>query len=170
MIVGEQPGDNEDLVGQNFIGPAGELLNKALGDAGLSREDLYVTNAVKHFKFEREGQLRLHKKASGSEMHACKPWLEAEVALVQPTVILCLGATASTAVYGRLVKIQAERGAPCTESGMAKNLMVSWHPAAILRSSSESEKQQRYQELVNDLRISKALATPSSEEVPARNQ
>ncbi len=158
MIVGEQPGDNEDIAGQNFIGSAGELLNQALKDASIHRQDLYVTNAVKHFKFEREGKLRLHKKASGSEMHACKPWLEAEIAMVQPTVILCLGATASTAVYGRLVKIQVERGAPYTESGMAKNLLVSWHPAAILRSSSESEKHQRYQELVSDLRLALALS------------
>jgi uracil-DNA glycosylase family protein len=158
MIVGEQPGDNEDIAGHNFIGPAGELLNKALAEAGILRRDLYVTNAVKHFKFEWEGKLRLHKKSSGREMHACKPWLEAEIAMVRPTVILCLGATASTAVYGRLVKIQVERGAPYTESGMAKNLLVSWHPAVILRSSLEIEKQQRYQELVSDLRVALALS------------
>ncbi len=167
MIVGEQPGDNEDLAGHNFIGPAGELLNKALAEAGILRQDLYITNAVKHFKFERQGKLRLHKKASGSEMHACKPWLEAEIRQVRPQVIMCLGVTASTAVYGRLVNIQVERGSPYTESGMAKNLLVSWHPAAILRSSTESEKQQRYQELVSDLRLALALTANATRLLPS---
>lgn len=157
MIVGEQPGDSEDLQGNNFIGPAGEMLNAALTEAGILRQELYITNAVKHFKFERQEKLRLHKKASGSEMHACKPWLEAEISIVRPKVIFCLGVTSSTAVYGRLVKIQAERGVPYVESGLAKNLLVSWHPATILRLSSESEKKQRYQELVNDLLLAKTL-------------
>ncbi len=157
MIVGEQPGDNEDLTGKSFVGPAGEILDLALQEAGLQRETLYVTNAVKHFKFVREGKVRLHKKASGTEMHACKPWLESEIARVKPEIILCLGATAGTAVYGRLVKIHAERGVAYTESGYAANLLISWHPAAILRALSEEEKQQRFQELVSDLRLAKAI-------------
>lgn len=158
MIVGEQPGDVEDLAGKNFMGPAGEILNQALVEAGLRRQDLYITNAVKHFKYEHQGSLRLHKKASGREMHACKPWLEAEIARVQPKVILCLGVTASTAVYGKLLKVQEERGAPYTESGFAPNLLVSWHPSAILRSSSEAEKQERFQNLVSDLQMAQQLS------------
>lgn len=160
MIVGEQPGDSEDLAGQNFVGPAGEILNMALAEAGLVRDSIYVTNAVKHFKFTREGKVRIHKKASGSEMHSCKPWLEAEIARVQPQVILCLGATAGTAVYGRLVKIQTERGIPYTESGFAKTLLISWHPAAILRSTSEEEKNMRFAQLVQDLKLAAASINP----------
>lgn len=152
MIVGEQPGDQEDLEGRPFVGPAGEIFNEALKHAGLDRNTLYVTNAVKHFKFVREGKARIHKKASGSEMHACKPWLEEEIHRVRPKVILALGATAGTAIYGRLVKIQTERGVPVTSSPFAKTISTSWHPAAILRAVSEEERAKRFSELVADLK------------------
>ena len=110
MIVGEQPGDEEDLQGRVFVGPAGQVLNQALNRAGLDREQLYLTNAVKHFKYEYYGKARLHKRASGAEQHACRPWLEAELAQVRPKLIIALGVTAATMLYGKVVKVQAERG------------------------------------------------------------
>ncbi len=156
MIVGEQPGDQEDLKGQAFIGPAGKILDEALFHAGLDRKEIYVTNAVKHFKFVHQGKLRLHKKPNGSEMHACKPWLEEEIKLIKPKVILSLGATAATAVYGRLVKIQAERGQPLQRG--TSMLLTSWHPAAILRSTSPEEHQERLKELIEDLKLAAELS------------
>ncbi len=162
MIVGEQPGDNEDVEGKSFVGPAGKILNEALAEAGLARESVYVTNAVKHFKWTtdpRNPQLRKHSKASGTEMQACKPWLEAEIARVKPKLIIALGATAGTALFGRLVKIQSERGKIHHESPFAKNLMISWHPAAILRANTPEEHLQRKQELITDLRAAVEAVT-----------
>lgn len=165
MIVGEQPGDLEDVLGKPFVGPSGDILNMALMEVGIEREDLYVTKAVKHFKFTAENGKRLHKTASGSEMHACKPWLEHEIELVQPKVILCLGAKAGTAVYGRLVKIQSERQTLYRQSGFADVLLMSWHPSAILRTTSEEEKNLRFRELVEDLQLAFAL----SQDVPTES-
>lgn len=157
MIVGEQPGDEEDLAGSAFIGPAGQVLAQALEKAGVARESIYVTNAVKHFKWtpgdtNANGKARIHKKASGSEMHACKPWLEKEIALVKPKVILALGATAGTALYGRLVQIQKERGKHHTTSAYAKTLLISWHPSAVLRAMNNDEASLRFNDLVEDIR------------------
>lgn len=154
MIVGEQPGDEEDLSGKIFVGPAGQVLSEALKKAGIDRKTVYITNAVKHFKWTPggdDGKARIHKKASGSEMQACKPWLEAEITRVKPKVIIALGATAGTALFGRLVKIQQERGRLFTDSHFAPNMLISWHPAAILRSLSEEERLQRQEELAKDL-------------------
>lgn len=152
MIVGEQPGDEEDLSGRAFVGPAGRLLDEALAQAGLNRSQMYLTNAVKHFKFERQGKARIHRRASGVEQHACRPWLEAEIASVKPKVILALGVTAATALYGRAVKVREEREKLTTYRSSNIQLVVSWHPAAILRSGSEKERVERFTELVNDLR------------------
>ncbi len=155
MIVGEQPGDQEDLAGLPFIGPAGEILTEALEKAGLVKADLYLTNAVKHFKFTREGKLRKHQKASGSEMHACKPWLEAEITKVKPKIIIALGATAATAIIGRLPKISSERGQVISNLSVAPAVIISWHPAAILRSASDQDSAERFDQLVSDLVLAK---------------
>ncbi|WP_413569012.1 UdgX family uracil-DNA binding protein [Bdellovibrio sp. HCB117] len=154
MIVGEQPGDEEDLAGKVFIGPAGQILSQALALAGIDRESIYVTNAVKHFKWTQgtESKARIHKKASGAEMHACKPWLESEIALVKPKVILALGVTAGTALYGRLVQIQSERNKVNTSSAFAKSLTISWHPSAILRAFNDDDREQKMKDLVEDLK------------------
>lgn len=152
MIVGEQPGDMEDLQGKIFVGPAGKILSDALAEAGIPRESVYITNAVKHFKFMPTEKTRLHKRATGAEMQACKPWLEAEIARVKPKVILALGVTAGTALYGRLVKIHEERGQAYRLSPFAPALLMSWHPAAILRAATEQDRELRRRELTEDLR------------------
>lgn len=153
MIVGEQPGDHEDQEGRPFVGPSGVLLDQALKEAGLIRENIYLTNAVKHFKFENKDKIRLHKKASGEEMHACKPWLEAEINIVKPDIIVVLGRTAATAVLGRLVKITSERGQIIENSPLAPKVLISWHPSAILREQDPSEQNQRILQLVDDLAL-----------------
>jgi len=153
MIVGEQPADEDDKSGRTFVGPVGKVLSEALENAGIGRDSIYITNAVKHFKWEPQGKERLNKKANGREMQACKPWLEAEIARVKPKVILALGATAGTALYGRLVNIQKERGKIHTESPFAPAILISWHPAAVLRSASIEEKSQRLAELSEDIKL-----------------
>jgi probable DNA metabolism protein len=153
MIIGEQPGDQEDLAGRPFIGPAGKVLEKALEQAKLSPTEIYLTNAVKHFKYIQTGKTRLHKTPNGAEMHACKPWLEAEIARVRPTVIVALGVTAATALLGRLPKISTERGLVFTDLPSAPAVILSWHPASILRSSDEKEAEQRREQLSQDLRL-----------------
>lgn len=155
MIVGEQPGHEEDLNGKAFIGPAGKILAQALELAGISRDSIYVTNAVKHFKYtpSEDGKARIHKKASGTEMQACKPWLEAEINVVRPKVILALGTTAGTALFGKLVKLNETRGQVFTDNHFAEKLLISWHPSAILRAFSEADREQKFQQLVTDLRL-----------------
>src|ERR1700734_117595 len=110
VFIGEQPGDEEDRKGHPFVGPAGKLLDRALADAGIDRSLVYVTNAVKHFKFEERGKRRLHKKPSGGEIKACRPWLEAEINLIQPQIIVCLGATAAQSIFGGTYRVTKERG------------------------------------------------------------
>ncbi len=153
MIVGEAPGDQEDVAGVPFIGPAGKLLNEELAIAGLVRDEIYLTNAVKHFKWTRQDKMRLHKKPSGPEMTACKPWLEAEIFQVRPQIILALGATAGTAILGRLPKITEERGKVFNNVNLAPNVVLSWHPSAILRGGSDEEKTQRRLQLRADLEL-----------------
>ena len=150
MIVGEQPGDQEDRTGRPFVGPAGEILAEALAAAQIPRDSLYVTNAVKHFHFEERGKRRIHKKPRAAHVAACRPWLEAEVAAVQPEVIVCLGATAALAILGREVRINAERGEWQTNRWDIPSL-VTFHPAAILRAEGDLGKQQ-FDLLVDDLR------------------
>lgn len=156
MIVGEQPGDYEDLAGRPFVGPAGELLDECLRAAGLERRALYLTNAVKHFKWKHGadsgGKIRIHQKPSGPEAHACRPWLEAEIALVKPRIIIALGATAGTSILGRLPKITEERG-KIFRNHFAEKIILSWHPAAILRSRDAEETMLRKIQLTQDLAL-----------------
>lgn len=157
MIVGEQPGDEEDKTGEAFVGPAGQVLNEQLKEALLKREYIYITNAVKHFKWiEREtprGKMRLHQKPTGREMHACKPWLEKEIEFVKPKLIVALGATAATAILGRLPKISEERGKFIEMQN--HHVLISWHPSAILRSMNEEEAHHKKRELLSDLKLAR---------------
>jgi DNA polymerase len=152
MLVGEQPGDQEDLQGRPFVGPAGRLLDRALADAGVDRARVYVTNAVKHFKFEERGKRRIHKKPSAGETHACHPWLDAERAKVHPRVIVCLGATALLSVVGPQARVLESRG-QWLRSTHDDPVIVTRHPSALLRMLDHDEREQAYQELVNDLRL-----------------
>jgi DNA polymerase len=149
VLVGEQPGDREDLAGKPFVGPAGGLLARALGDAGIARDDVYLTNAVKHFKFEERGKRRIHKKPTDSEIEACKPWLWAELACVRPEVIVCLGASAARAVIGKQHQLLKQRGEFLSHA-MARHVMATVHPSAILRAP-DSERHSEYQAFVKDL-------------------
>lgn len=157
MIVGEQPGDVEDELGRVFVGPAGKLFDSILEELGIDRSKLYITNAIKHFKWApklvNRSEMRVHQKATGQEMHACKPWLEAEIERVKPKVIIALGVTAGTALWGRLVKIKEERGTFHTNSPYAPKLILSWHPSAILRAFSEEDRVKKLGELKEDLRV-----------------
>lgn len=139
LVVGEQPGDREDIDGHPFVGPAGRLLDQALEATGVPRKDVYITNAVKHFKWEPRGKRRLHKTPAQREIEACLPWLEAEVAAVEPRVILCLGATAARAVMGGKVRVTESRGQPL-HSRLGKEVIVTIHPAYILRLRSGAEE------------------------------
>jgi DNA polymerase len=158
MLVGEQPGDEEDKKGLPFVGPAGRLLDRALEAAGVEREDIYVTNAVKHFKWQPRGKRRLHKTPAQREIDACHQWLEGEIAAVKPHVIVCLGATAAKAVISRDFKVSTQRG-QLMESALAPYVMATFHPSALLRLQDEQEKEAAFEQLVGDLKlIKKALA------------
>lgn len=133
MFIGEQPGDEEDRQGHPFVGPSGKLLDRALGDAGIDRSLVYVTNAVKHFKFEERGKRRLHKKPNGLEIRACRPWLEAEITLIQPQILVCLGATAAQAIFGGTYRLTKERGT-FVRNSWAPHATSTVHPSAILRA------------------------------------
>jgi uracil-DNA glycosylase family protein len=151
MLVGEQPGDQEDLAGRPFVGPAGKILDKALAEAGIVRRDLYVTNAVKHFKWEPQGKRRKHKKPTATEIVACRPWLEAEIEVVKPRVIVCLGVTAAQAVFGKAVRLNEMRGRPWSTS-IAPIVFVTVHPSAVLRHPVAVERDREYRGFVKDLR------------------
>jgi uracil-DNA glycosylase family protein len=150
MMVGEQPGDQEDLQGAPFVGPAGKLLDRALVEAGIDRSTVYVTNAVKHFKFEPRGKRRIHKKPDRPEIEACKWWLEREIAVTTPELIVALGATAGQAIYGRAVKVMSERG-KISEDPRGFRLMLTVHPSMILRVPDE-DKKKAFAEFVRDLK------------------
>ena len=152
MFVGEQPGDQEDRQGEPFVGPAGALLDKALADAGIPRADVYVTNAVKHFKWEPRGKRRIHKKPRMSEVKACRPWLEAEIRAVKPRVVVCLGATAAQSVLGSQFKLMAQRGQVLT-SELAGTVIATIHPSAALRAPDAEGRRAAYEMLVSDLRV-----------------
>jgi uracil-DNA glycosylase family protein len=157
MLVGEQPGDAEDRKGHPFVGPAGQLLDRALAAAGVDRDQLYVTNAVKHFKWQLRGKRRLHKTPAQREIDACHQWLEGEIAAVRPQVIVCLGATAAKAVIGPQFKVSTMRG-KFVESALAPRVFATFHPSALLRLRDAAEKENAFQQLVADLRlITKAL-------------
>jgi uracil-DNA glycosylase family protein len=152
MLVGEMPGDREDRDGRPFVGPAGALLDEALKTAGIARSEAYVTNVVKHFRWEPRGKRRLHKRPSARQMTACRPWLEAEVKLVQPRVIVCLGATAAQAFLGKDFRITRDRGKPLTSS-WAPCVVTSYHPSAILRAPDAHRRRQMQSELEDDLKV-----------------
>lgn len=151
MLVGETPGDEEDKQGEPFVGPAGRLLDGALEEAGLSRDEVYITNAVKHFRWEPRGKRRLHKKPSARQVQACRPWLDAEIGVVRPQIIVCLGATAAQAMLGREFRITTSRG-EFFRNGDAAWLMATYHPSAILRAPSSDARQRMRTALVSDLR------------------
>ena len=158
MLVGEQPGDEEDRKGLPFVGPAGRLLDRALEAAGVDREHLYVTNAVKHFKFQLRGKRRIHKTPAQREIEACHQWFEREVQAVRPQVIVCLGATAARAVIGKDFKVSLQRGR-FVESPYAPSVFATLHPSALLRLQDEEEKEAAFKQLVKDLSlIKKGLA------------
>ncbi len=154
VMVGEQPGDQEDREGRPFIGPAGKLLDRALADAGVDRSTVYVTNAVKHFKFVERGKRRIHDKPSGTEVSACRPWLEAELTAIQPELIVCLGATAAQSLMGRDFRVTADRGR-LLPTRWAKNLLATIHPSAILRMPEPDRQKQEYDLFVRDLSMAR---------------
>ncbi|MFN2629604.1 MAG: UdgX family uracil-DNA binding protein [Gaiellaceae bacterium] len=150
MLVGEQPGDQEDKEGRPFVGPSGRLLDRALDQAGIDRSRTYVTNAVKHFKWEPRGKRRIHAKPNWTELAACRPWLEAELKVVKPRIIVCLGATAAQALLGKQFRVTQHRG-EWVDSELAARVTATVHPAAILRQRAEESRQAEFASLVADL-------------------
>jgi uracil-DNA glycosylase len=160
VFVGEQPGDKEDLAGKPFVGPAGRMLDEALEAAGIDRKLAYVTNAVKHFKWEPRGKRRIHAKPNWAELTACRPWLDAELAVVKPKVLVALGATAAQALLGRQFRVTKQRGVP-VESDLAPYVVATVHPSSILRQETDKDRAAAFEELVSDLRtVAKLLAAP----------
>ncbi len=161
MLVGEQPGDKEDLAGKPFVGPAGRILDAALKEAGIAREDTFVTNAVKHFKHEMRGKRRLHKRPNNYEIERCKIWLQRERDLVKPSTIVALGATAARSLTGKTVTIAKMRRTP-VELADGTKLVVTIHPSALLRIEDENDKQAAYRDFVADLKAARASAGKGS--------
>jgi uracil-DNA glycosylase family protein len=157
MLVGEQPGDQEDRHGEPFVGPAGAVLQKALEDAGIPRDAAYLTNAVKHFKWEPRGKRRIHKKPRVSEIKACRPWLEAELRAVTPVVVICLGATAAQSVLGAGFKLMQQRG-QVLPSALAARVVATIHPSAVLRAPDAAGRREVYGMLVADLKVAAKVA------------
>ena len=151
LFVGEQPGNEEDLTGKPFVGPAGRLLNEALAEAGIDRRQAYVTNVVKHFKWEPRGKRRIHKKPNAQEINACRPWLEAEIALIKPQILVVLGATAAQALLGAQFRVTKQRG-EFLESTLAPYVMATVHPSSILRAPDDETRRLEYRQFVNDLK------------------
>lgn len=151
MAVGEQPGNAEDRGGRPFIGPAGRLLDRAIAAAGIDRRDVYVTNVVKHFKFERRGKARIHKRPDASEIRACFPWLDAEIEVVAPRVVIALGATAAKALLG--AGVSTARGQVIADAAVAPLVVATWHPSKILRAPDGPSRRRGFDELTDDLRI-----------------
>jgi uracil-DNA glycosylase family protein len=151
VFVGEQPGDAEDLAGRPFVGPAGRVFDTALATVGIARDRVYVTNVVKHFKWEPRGKRRIHAKPRISEIRACKPWLETELAIIKPRALVCLGATAAQALLGATFKVSTERG-KFVDSPLAPLVMATVHPSSVLRAQTDEERQRAMEEFVADLR------------------
>lgn len=156
VLIGEQPGDQEDQQGRPFVGPAGRVIDRALEELGIARSEVYITNAVKHFKFEERGKRRIHKKPGAGEIRACRPWLDAELSLVRPYVIGCLGATASQAIFGNQFRLTQQRGTPilAPEYGVA---VATVHPSAILRAPDHAQREAEYKQFVADLKVMRKL-------------
>jgi uracil-DNA glycosylase family protein len=151
LFAGEQPGNEEDLEGKPFVGPAGRLLDEALHEAGIDRSLTYVTNVVKHFKWEPRGKRRIHAKPNAAEIKACMPWLQSEIELVKPRLVVCLGATAAQALLGRAFRVTQQRGQVLPFG--AASIMATWHPSAILRAPDEDARRRGRVELIEDLRV-----------------
>jgi DNA polymerase len=151
MLVGEQPGNDEDLAGKPFVGPAGRMLDKALADAGIDRSRAYVTNVVKHFKWIVRGKKRIHQKPTVIEIESCRPWLDAEIERVAPEVVIALGATAAQALYGKDFRVTRQRGVP-VESGLPARSFATIHPSSILRMPDRAARAEAYDRFVDDLR------------------
>jgi DNA polymerase len=158
MLVGEQPGDREDLAGQPFVGPAGRILDDALDAAGIDRSDVYVTNAVKHFKWRPSGKRRIHDKPSWTEVQACLPWLTAELDLVAPRVVVVMGATAAQALLGRDFRVTKSRG-QAMQMGDGRSIVATIHPSAVLRARDDDSRRQLLALLTQDLGTAAQLAT-----------
>jgi uracil-DNA glycosylase family protein len=152
VLVGEQPGDREDLEGRPFVGPAGRVLDEALEEAGIDRKQVYLTNAIKHFKWKARGKRRIHQKPNAEEIAACRPWLDAELAVVEPDVLVALGATAAQALLGRAFRVTRQRGVP-VDSDLAPNVLATVHPSSILRARDEAERRDAYAAFVADLSV-----------------
>jgi uracil-DNA glycosylase len=149
-MVGEQPGDQEDRQGRPFVGPAGKLLDRAMGDAGIDRRKVFITNVVKHFKFERRGKRRIHRRPAAEEVRACAPWFRSELEVVKPKALVALGATAAQDLFGRSFRVTRERGKPL-DSDLAPLVMATIHPSAILRAD-DADREEEYDRFVGDLR------------------
>ncbi len=162
MFVGEQPGDAEDLAGHPFVGPAGKLLDRALEEAGIDRRVVYVTNVVKHFKWEPRGKRRIHAKPNSGEISACRPWLETEIALLQPRMLVCLGATAAQALLGKTFKVSQRRG-EILESPLAPIVTATVHPSSILRAPDDDARRAEMKAFVADLKNAAAALSRARE-------
>ena len=156
MFVGEQPGDREDREGRPFVGPAGRVLDEALDEVGIDRRLAYVTNAVKHFKWEGRGKRRIHQKPNAEELAACRPWLDAELSVLRPQVLVALGATAAQSLLGRGFRVTKQRGVP-VESDLAPNVLATVHPSSILRAPDEAARREAYAAFVADLQVVRGL-------------
>ena len=157
MLVGEQPGDYEDVAGKPFVGPAGKIMDRALEEAGIDRSKVYVTNAVKHFKWEPRGKRRIHQKPNSREIAACRPWLEVELRLVKPKLLVCLGATAAQAVFGPSFRVTRERG-KVLSSKLAPRVLATVHPSSLLRQPDEESREREYKRFVADLHVAVGAA------------
>src|SRR5213082_1239778 len=151
MLVGEQPGDYEDVAGKPFVGPAGKIMDRALEEAGIDRTKVYVTNAVKHFKWEPRGKRRIHQKPNSREIAACRPWLEAELRIVKPKLVVAMGATAAQTIFGPSFRVTRERG-KVLSSKLASRVVATVHPSSLLRQPDEESRHREYQNFVKDLR------------------
>lgn len=158
FFVGEQPGDQEDRQGRPFVGPAGRLLDETLEAVGVDRGNIYITNAVKHFKWEPRGKRRLHKKPSVRELAACRPWLDAEIEAIQPRIIVCLGATAAQSLLGREFRITRQHG-ELLEFEARRHILATWHPSAVLRVPDSTARKTKREELIADLRMAATVLT-----------
>jgi len=157
MLVGEQPGDQEDLAGRPFVGPAGRLLDESLDEAGIDRERVYLTNAVKHFKWKARGKRRIHEKPNWGEVNACRPWLDGELEHVRPEVLVLLGATAAQSLLGRAFRVTQTRGVPLEETGFARYAIATVHPSSILRERDDEARRAARGLFVADLRAAAKL-------------
>lgn len=164
MLIGETPGDREDVEGHPFVGPAGRLLDECLEAAGLDRDEVYVTNAVKHFRWEPRGQRRLHKTPSARQINACRPWLEAEFEVIQPAAVVCLGAVAAKSIFGPQFRVIVQRG-KFIRTDRAEIALATHHPSAVLRAPDEADRRRKREELTDDLaKLVRKLASKAKTE------